>query len=157
MYVFLVWKQTIILFKTILPSTGHENKIAQPKADECLSSTSHFSPLNCSGLFPSLIKGMTMQICMLCFVLINSTLLNLHLDPFHYYVQNHLIPLKYYAQKHSITHLQKFCWEQTLDSDSASELLEFNNVLQIWIMLIPIPYCLQSGSVSETDVDLLMC
>ena len=25
---------------------GHENNIAQPKADKCLSSTSHFSPFN---------------------------------------------------------------------------------------------------------------
>ena len=29
------------------PSTGHENNKAQPKADKCPSSTSHFPPFNC--------------------------------------------------------------------------------------------------------------
>ena len=28
----------------IVLSTGHENNVAQPKADKCLGSTSHFSP-----------------------------------------------------------------------------------------------------------------
>ena len=31
----------------ILPNTGHENNTAQPKADKCPSSTSHFSPFSC--------------------------------------------------------------------------------------------------------------
>ena len=31
----------------ILSSTGHENNLAQSKADKCPSSTSHFSPFNC--------------------------------------------------------------------------------------------------------------
>ena len=31
----------------ILPCTGHENNIAQPKAVKCPGSTSHFSPFNC--------------------------------------------------------------------------------------------------------------
>ena len=31
----------------ILPSTGYENNIAQPKADKCHSSASHFSQFNC--------------------------------------------------------------------------------------------------------------
>ena len=58
--------------------TGHENSVAQPKADKRLSSTSHFSLFNnVLGLFCSLTKGITPKICMFCFVLINSILLNL--------------------------------------------------------------------------------
>ena len=33
--------------RNILPSTGHENNIAQTKPDKCPSSTSHSSPFNC--------------------------------------------------------------------------------------------------------------
>ena len=36
-----------ILKPASLPSTGHENNKAQPKANTRLSSTSHFSPFNC--------------------------------------------------------------------------------------------------------------
>ena len=33
-------------FANILPSTGHENDIFQPKAGKCLGCTSYFSPFN---------------------------------------------------------------------------------------------------------------
>ena len=58
--------------------TGHENNIAEPKADKHLSSTSHFSLFNnVLGLFCSLTKGITPNICMFYFVLINNLLFNL--------------------------------------------------------------------------------
>ena len=74
--------------KWILSSTRHEYNIAQPKTVKCLSSPPHFhyfSPFNCELLFRSLKKkGITLKMCMLCFdrinlcfVLINSVLLNL--------------------------------------------------------------------------------
>ena len=62
----------------ILTSAGNNNNIAPPKTDEWLSSPSHFdrfSSFSCS--FCSLIKGITLKVRMLCFVLINSVLLNL--------------------------------------------------------------------------------
>ena len=34
-------------FANILPSTGHENDIFQPKAGKCLGCTSYFSPFKC--------------------------------------------------------------------------------------------------------------
>ena len=60
----------------ILTSAGHKNNIAQAKADKHPSSTSHFSPFNCS-LSVVLLKGIILKIHMLCFVLINSILFNL--------------------------------------------------------------------------------
>ena len=41
-----VKRQAVLNITLILPSTGHENNIAKPKADKCLSSTSNFSPFN---------------------------------------------------------------------------------------------------------------
>ena len=52
-----------IIIAVILPSTGHESNIAQPKADKCPSSTSHSTPFDywLSVVF-SLIKGITPKI-----------------------------------------------------------------------------------------------
>ena len=36
-----------LLISRFLPSTRHENNIAQPKPDKCLRSSSHCSPFNC--------------------------------------------------------------------------------------------------------------
>ena len=48
--------------------TGHENNIAEPKADKRLSSTSHFSLFNnVFGLFCSLTKGIPQKFA--CFIL----------------------------------------------------------------------------------------
>ena len=64
----------------LLPSTGHENNTAQPKPDNCLtlSSASHCSPFICClrVVLYELDTGITTKIRMLCFVLINSVLLN---------------------------------------------------------------------------------
>ena len=63
----------------ILPSTGQENNTAQPKTDKWFSFPSHFSSFNCclsvvlqldEGDYPENLRRM-------CFVLINSVLLNL--------------------------------------------------------------------------------
>ena len=53
--------------------------MALPKADRRLNSTPHFSPFNCclSVVFCSLGREITPKVCMLCFVLIVSVLLNL--------------------------------------------------------------------------------
>ena len=61
----------------LLSITGHENNVAQMKPDKCLSSTSHCTPFNRQVSFCSFIKGITPKMWMLCFVLINSVLLNL--------------------------------------------------------------------------------
>ena len=57
---------------------GHENSIAQPKVDRCPGSTSHFSPfIRCLSVVLWLEQGrITPKILMLCFVLIDSVLLN---------------------------------------------------------------------------------
>ena len=61
----------------IIPSTAYENNIAQPKADKCPSSASHFYRLTVVRVsFCSLIKGITPKIRMFCLVLINSVLFN---------------------------------------------------------------------------------
>ena len=64
----------VFTHSNMISSTGHENNIAQPIADKCPSSTSHF--FHCLTVvyvsFSSLIKGITPKIRMLCFVLINS-------------------------------------------------------------------------------------
>ena len=64
----------------ILPNTGHEKNITQPKPDTCVSTPSHFSsfsPFNCClNVVCSLINGVTPTIRMLCFVQINSVLIN---------------------------------------------------------------------------------
>ena len=61
----------------INPSTAYENNIAQPKADKCPSSTSHFHRLTVvQASFCSLIKGITPKIRMFYLVLINRVLFN---------------------------------------------------------------------------------
>ena len=60
----------------ILPSAGNENNVAQPAASKDRSSTSHFSLFN--SCLPVILElWITLKIHMLCFVLINSILLNL--------------------------------------------------------------------------------
>ena len=56
--------------------TEHENNIAQPKAGKYSSSTSHHLTVK-KVSFCSLIKGITLKIYTLCFVIVNSVLINL--------------------------------------------------------------------------------
>ena len=79
----VLWSQALIwslhanlVFQAL--DTQKQHGIAQPKRDTCLSSPSHFSSFNrCFSVVCSLIKGISPKICMLCFVLMNSVILNL--------------------------------------------------------------------------------
>ena len=47
MTAYTFYSASVDCYANILPSTGHKNSIAQPKANKCPSSTSHFSLFNC--------------------------------------------------------------------------------------------------------------
>ena len=95
-----------------LPSTGHETNTAQPKADKCPSSASHFSLLRTLWLD----KGDYPKMCMLCSVLINSRhplkpSMCLHVKIFWAGLTEH--PFAFNQDRHCNTHRNGNCPDNT--------------------------------------------